>query len=68
MDLYKIVNTDNFDGDYPDEIFINLPATSRSNAEELAKCLNDIFCSGNYSSRYYKVVKSDYELQPGFEP
>ena len=33
---YKIVETDNFDGDYPDEMFVNLPAAKKEEAERLA--------------------------------
>ncbi len=67
MPRYLIVNTDNFDGDYPDEKFVeNLPALlSKEHAQRIADAIND---SGPYSPRFFKVVEEGYQLQPGFEP
>lgn len=65
---YKIVNTDNFGSDYPDESFVNLPATSLSKAQSIALAINNNLCPGGMEDRYYKVVPEDYILQPGFEP
>ena len=63
----KIVDTDNFGGDYPNEkVFIDGIPTKEL-AEKIASAINGRFV-GTYSSRYYKVVEDDYELQPGFEP
>ncbi len=64
---YKIINTDNFDGDYPDEYFINIPSLSKENAKNIADILNKE-CSGYSASRYWKVVEEGYTLRPGFEP
>ncbi len=64
---YKIVNTDNFCGDYPDEFFVNVPGTSLDNARKIADFLNEIF-NHETSPRYYTVVEQNYKLQPGFEP
>ncbi len=63
----KIVDTDNFDGDYPDEKFVSsLPDLSVADALTIARMINNY---GNTNSpRYYKVVINDYKLQPGFEP
>ena len=62
--LYRVVNTDNFGGDYPEEKFVTETLT-KSAAEQVAEDLNKTL--SNYSPRYYKVVKEDYKLQPGFE-
>lgn len=63
----KIIDTDNFGGDYPDEkVFIDRIPTKRL-ADKIAKAINDRF-TGNYSPRYYVVKDDNYKLQPGFEP
>ena len=62
--FYKIVETDNYGEDYPDEKFINLPSTTKEKAESIAKVINDNLCY----SRFWKVVDTEYVLQPGFEP
>lgn len=69
MTRYRIVETDNFGRDYPDESFVNLPTMRKEQAEQLADLINEI-CSGEtgYHQRYWKVVDDSYELQPGFEP
>ena len=43
--LYKIVETDNFNRDYPDEKFVNLPLMSKQNALDIADIINNIFCN-----------------------
>ena len=65
----KIVETDNFGGDYPDEKFVNLPSMTETHAKEVAKAINDGF-AGKYADdpRYWRVVPDNYKLQPGFEP
>jgi hypothetical protein len=63
----KIVETDNFDGDYPDEKFVNLPLLSQRTAENICETIN-LECSGDNAPRFWKVVKDDYKLRPGFEP
>lgn len=62
----RIVNTDNFGGDYPDESFIFGPMTSEA-AQEICSALNKHF-SGELAPRYWKVVPNDYKLIGGFEP
>ena len=67
---YKIVETDNGDGDYPNEKFLNLSNMPLSVAQEIAKNINDYF-SGNdicFYPRYWKVEKMPYKLAPRFEP
>ena len=68
MPVFRIVDTDNYGGDYPDERFINLPPMSHEAADEIATAINKHLCNDDYCSRYYKVVPADYQLQPGFEP
>lgn len=63
----KIINTDNFDGDYPDESVVASGITNGLYAEAMCKALNDKF-SGELSPRFFKVKPDDYQLQPGFEP
>jgi hypothetical protein len=64
----KIIDTDNFGGDYPNEKIIAENIKSEEFAVVMADALNDIYCSSDYSPRFYKVVDDDYVLQPGFEP
>jgi hypothetical protein len=61
----RVVETDNFGSDYPDEKFIteSLPLLE---CQKIADDRNSI--GGEYSRCYYKVVEDDYILQPGFEP
>lgn len=62
----KIVETDNYGGDYPDEKFLNLPHLNKNRAQIICNAIND--CFGEHYSRFWKVVEDDYKLQPGFEP
>lgn len=72
----KIVNTDNYGSDYPDEKFLcwvdsngtvsPVHFFTRESADLVSRQLQDIY--GPNSARYYKPVADDYVLQPGFEP
>lgn len=62
---YRIVDTDNFEGDYPDEKFVGDEYKTEQEAQVRADELN---VGGDYAARYYKVVELPYKLQPGFEP
>lgn len=64
--MYRIVNTDNFGGDYPDETFVGDEYADEETAQRKADELNGPY--PEHSSRYYKVVKLPYDLVPGFEP
>lgn len=65
--MAKIVETDNFGGDYPNEKFVQpLPALMRAHAQRIADAINSEL-PGRYP-RYWKVVDDDYQLQSGFEP
>lgn len=63
--MARIVDTDNFGGDYPNEKFLLWPM-ARESAEAICDVLNRD--AGKSASRFYKVVENDYELVPGFEP
>lgn len=67
MTFYRIVKTDNFAGDYPDEKFVNLPLMNEDKAKKVCSAIN-LACSGLYAPRIWMVKPSDYKLQPGFEP
>lgn len=60
----KIVETDNYGCDYPDEKFVNLPIMDEDTANYIAEVINNQLAN----DRYWIVVNDDYELQPGFEP
>lgn len=62
---FRIVDTDNFGGDYPNESFVGEPFESKDAAQQKADELN---VGGDYAQRYYMVVEEPYKLQPGFEP
>lgn len=64
--LKKIVNTDNFNSDYPDEYFLNCGTLPEYLADIIVTILNRDWSA--YSSRYWKIVDENYKLQPGFEP
>lgn len=68
--VWRIVEGDNFGGDYPNEKFVNLPATYKHKAQAIADAINAVFCPDDnpYARRYWRVVREDYVLQPGFEP
>ena len=67
MTMFKIVETDNFGGDYPNEKFLNLPPMREEVAKHLVDDIN-LACSGEHAPRFWKAVPHDYKLQPGFEP
>ena len=60
----KIVDTDNYGGDYPDERVIAEGITNERFGVVMVDALNKHFCD----TRFYKLVPDDYKLQPGFEP
>lgn len=64
--MCKIVQTDKYGRDYPDEKFVNLQSLPREACTAIAEILNE--CLGPDATRYYKVVNDDYRLSPGFEP
>lgn len=62
----RIVETDNFGRDFPDEKFLNLPPMPELNALEVAAVINAAFSSMH--PRFWRAVPDDYKLRPGFEP
>lgn len=65
--MARIIETDNFGGDYPNESFLNLPPMPKEKADAICALINCAL-SGPDSLRYWKVVDNNYVLQPGFEP
>ena len=63
--MARIVDTDNFGGDYPDERFLLWPMPGED-AQKICNVLNDRAGAG--SLRFYKIVPNDYRLEPGLEP
>jgi len=63
---FKIVESDNFGGDYPDESVLPLPFMTREHATSVAEAINGGF--PNNMPRFWRVVTGDYALKPGFEP
>lgn len=71
----KIIETDNFCGDYLAEHFLGIVSEEDGNRalwfnEQEAKQLVDILNErgGENSPRYWRVVPDDYKLSPGFQP
>ena len=63
----KIIHTDNFGGDYPNEKFVEqLPILRKEALEKICNVINEE--SGKNNPRYYRVVEDDYKLAPGFTP
>lgn len=65
MKTHRILDTDNFGGDHPDEKFLLWPMSEYS-AMAIAEILNHEM--GPDSDRHYRVVEEDYKLVPGFQP
>jgi hypothetical protein len=63
----RIIETDNFGRDYPDEKFLNLPPMQELVAEEIATVINK-HLGGDTAPRFWRVVPNDYTLVGGFEP
>jgi hypothetical protein len=61
----RIVDTDSFDGDYPDEKFVG-PIMIRKDCELICEIMNR--AEGPRGPRFYKTVETNYTLVPGFEP
>ena len=66
MTKWRIVETCNFGGDYPDESFVGPAFKSQAVAQKIADYINGDFADS--CPRYWKVVAEDYKLQSGFEP
>lgn len=66
MPMFKIVETDNYGGEYPNESFLNIAPVSQEHAKTIAKAINNAF-QPNFH-RYWTVEPVGYVLRPGFEP
>ena len=64
--MARIVETDNFGGDYPDEKFVNLPSLGPLVCQAICNLVNGALPDDH--PRHYRVVPENYKLQPGFEP
>lgn len=56
----KIVETDNFGGDYPDEKFLNIPSVELEHAKAIVAAINAAFPEGYH--RWWFIAKDDYQL------
>lgn len=68
-ETWRVVDTDNFGGDYPDERVVASGFASEQQASVYADTVNTK--RGEHSQRFLKVVKHfeiAYILSPGFEP
>lgn len=63
--MVRIVETDNYNGDYPNEKFLLFPMPKEA-AQKIADAINEAV--GPDHHRFWKVVDNDYVLQPSFEP
>jgi len=63
--MFRIVETDNFGGDYPDESFAG-PPLNEEDANRIANDFNE--AARKNHPRFWKVVPVGYKLQPGFSP
>lgn len=63
--MYRVVETDNFGGDYPNESFAG-PSLTSKDAERVAAIFNK--STPWNGPRFWKVEPRTYTLQPGFEP
>lgn len=63
--MARIIDTDNFGDDYPNEKFHLFPMPEHT-AQKICDIIN--YQLGPHAQRFYRVVENDYKLQPGFEP
>lgn len=62
----RIVETDNFGGDYPNEAFLNVPLVDAGRAQNIADAIN-MNVPTDYP-RFWRVVPNEYVLRKGFTP
>lgn len=63
----KIVAVDNFARESVADLLVAENITNHSYAEVMAKALNDKYCIGDMSPRFYQVMDDDYRLSRGME-
>lgn len=75
--MYKIIETDNFNGDYPDEKQLcwvdsegktTIITLNHLQAEYLTSVLNEVTGNSIQSARWIITKPPTYKLIPGFEP
>lgn len=69
LETWRVVDTDNFGSDYPDENFVSVGIKTEVEAQRFADAANKQM--GSDAQRFLKVVQHFeivYTLQPGFEP
>lgn len=74
--MFKVIDTDNYDGDYPNEHVISMtdhegkshPLTfnTKEDAQVIANAFNQIAYQGR--TRFFIVADSTYKLKGPFEP
>ncbi len=74
--IYRILETDNYGSDYPNEYFISfidsegnsypLEFNCKEEAQVIANAFNQIRYNGN--NRFFKEVEKNYKLTGSFEP
>lgn len=63
---YAVIESDNYDGDFPGETFAGPLWIEKDKAEAIAKACNDAVHERH--DRYWRVVELPYKLREGFEP
>jgi hypothetical protein len=63
---YRIIETDNFGGDYPNEKWATPYSFTKEQAAIMRECFNSLL-SGETAPRYWREVEEGYQLQPGLE-
>ena len=63
---YRIIETDNFGGDYPSERWATPYTFTKEQAAIMRECFNSLL-SGDTAPRYWREVEDGYQLQPGME-
>jgi hypothetical protein len=69
IETWRVIDTDNFGGDYPNESFVAVGIKTEAEAQRYADAANKQM--GEHALRFLKVVKHieiGYSLAPGFEP
>jgi hypothetical protein len=62
----RVIETDNFGGDYPDEKFVGPEEMTEGEATKLCRQMNAGLGSNPW--RWHRVVPDSYVLLKGFEP
>lgn len=63
--MFRIIETDNYGGDYPNESFHGPSIRDGERAQKIADLMNEE--GGDRSARWYRVVPAEYRLSPGQE-